>query len=103
MEFWGIPGPPYYGIGATIRIGRETLCLSYVGFLFITVSFIDQLFSITLIQSMVQRRTNQILIQRCRNLMVEEGAFSNKKDYVTIFLGDCKTERTSKSHYRFKS
>ena len=30
--FWGIPGPPYCGIGATIRIGREMLCLPYAGF-----------------------------------------------------------------------
>ena len=30
--FWGILGPPSYGIGATIRIGRELLCLPYAGF-----------------------------------------------------------------------
>ena len=29
---WGILGPPSYGIGATIRIGREMLCLPYAGF-----------------------------------------------------------------------
>ena len=28
----GILGPPYRGIGATIRIGREMLCLLYAGF-----------------------------------------------------------------------
>ena len=28
----GILGPPYCGIGATIRIGREMLCLLYAGF-----------------------------------------------------------------------
>ena len=33
--FLGIIGSPYCGIGATIRIGREMLCLPYVGFLFI--------------------------------------------------------------------
>ena len=33
MDFWGILGPPYCGIGATIRIGQETLCLPYAGFL----------------------------------------------------------------------
>ena len=27
-------GPPSYGIGATIRIGREMLCLPYAGFLY---------------------------------------------------------------------
>ena len=27
-----ILGPPYCGIGATIRIGREILCLPYAGF-----------------------------------------------------------------------
>ena len=29
----GILGPPFCGIGATIRIGREILCLLYAGFL----------------------------------------------------------------------
>ena len=32
IGFWGILGPPSYGIGATIHIGREMLCLPYVGF-----------------------------------------------------------------------
>ena len=32
-RFWGILGPPSYGIGATIRIGREIQCLPYTGFL----------------------------------------------------------------------
>ena len=31
--FSGILGPPYSGIDATIRIGREMLCLPYAGFL----------------------------------------------------------------------
>ena len=30
--FWGILGPPSYGIGDTICIGREMLCLPYAGF-----------------------------------------------------------------------
>ena len=29
--FFGILGPPYCGIGATIRIGREMLCLPIAG------------------------------------------------------------------------
>ena len=33
FRFLGIPGPPYCGIGATIHIGREMLCLPYAGFL----------------------------------------------------------------------
>ena len=33
IGFLGILGPPYCGIGATIRIGREMLCLPYAGFL----------------------------------------------------------------------
>ena len=33
IGFWGILGPPSYGIGATIRTGREMLCLPYAGFL----------------------------------------------------------------------
>ena len=32
IGFWVILGPHYCGIGATIRIGREMLCLPYVGF-----------------------------------------------------------------------
>ena len=32
IGFRGILGPPSYGIGATIRIGREMLCLPYAGF-----------------------------------------------------------------------
>ena len=32
IEFSAILGPPYCGIGATIRIGREMLCLPYAGF-----------------------------------------------------------------------
>ena len=32
MGFLGILGPPYCGIGVTIRIGREMLCLPYAGF-----------------------------------------------------------------------
>ena len=31
-KFFGVLGPPYSGIGATIRIGREMLCLPYAGF-----------------------------------------------------------------------
>ena len=30
--FFGILGPPSYGIGAIIRIGRDMLCLPYAGF-----------------------------------------------------------------------
>ena len=33
IGFLGILGAPYCGIGATIRIGREMLCLPYAGFL----------------------------------------------------------------------
>ena len=32
MIFLGVLGPPYCGIGATIRIGREMLFLPYAGF-----------------------------------------------------------------------
>ena len=35
--FLGILGPPYCVIGATIRIGREMLCLPYAGFLIVTL------------------------------------------------------------------
>ena len=31
IGFLVILGPPYCGIGATIRIGREMLCLPYAG------------------------------------------------------------------------
>ena len=33
IGFWGIFGPPYCGIGASIRIGREMICLPYAGFI----------------------------------------------------------------------
>ena len=32
IGFWDILDPPSYGFGATIRIGREMLCLPYAGF-----------------------------------------------------------------------
>ena len=35
---WFCLGPPSYGIGATIRIGREMLCLPYAGFFLIQTS-----------------------------------------------------------------
>ena len=37
--FLCILGPPYCGIDATIRIGREIQCLPYAGFLFIIKVF----------------------------------------------------------------
>ena len=37
IGFLGILGPPSYGIGATIRIGREMLCLPYAGFFFVNL------------------------------------------------------------------
>ena len=37
---FGILGPPYCGIGATIRIGREILCLPYAGFFLSTLNLL---------------------------------------------------------------
>ena len=34
---WFCLNPPSYGIGATIRIGREMLCLLYAGFFFFSL------------------------------------------------------------------
>ena len=39
IGFSAILGPPYCGIGATIRIGREMLCLPYAGFFVQAVGF----------------------------------------------------------------
>ena len=39
IGFWGILGPPSYGIGATIRIGREIQCLPYAGFFLVKTAF----------------------------------------------------------------
>ena len=42
LGFLAILGPPYCGIGATTRIGREMICLPYAGFLYkfsICISF----------------------------------------------------------------
>ena len=36
--FLGILGPPYCGIGATIRIGQEILCLPYAGFFILDIA-----------------------------------------------------------------
>ena len=36
---WFCVGPPSYGIGATICIGREILCLPYAGFFMYCVPF----------------------------------------------------------------
>ena len=37
IGFKGILEPPYFGIGATIRIGREMLYLLSAGFLFVNI------------------------------------------------------------------
>ena len=39
IGFLGILGPPYSGIGATIRIGQEMLCLQYAAFFIFTLTF----------------------------------------------------------------
>ena len=35
---WFCLGPPSYGIGATIRIGQEMLCLPYAGFFLFSIT-----------------------------------------------------------------
>ena len=45
----------------------------------------------------------EIYLQRRHTLMVGDGAFSHTGDYVTIFLADFKSWKTSKSHNWFKS
>ena len=42
-------------------------------------------------------------LRRRHALMVEDGAFSHKIDYLTILFGDSKSQRASKSHYWFQS
>ena len=44
IGFLGILGPPYCGIGATIRIGREILCLPYAGFVYVYMGNNQNLF-----------------------------------------------------------
>ena len=44
IGFLGILCPPYCGIGATIRIVREMLCLPYAGFLYIKMSYGSHLY-----------------------------------------------------------
>jgi hypothetical protein len=39
LGFLAILGPPYRGIGATIRIGQEMLCLPYAGFFFYNILY----------------------------------------------------------------
>ena len=43
LFFTGILGPPYCGIGATIRIGREMLCLPYAGFFLMNLELLPYL------------------------------------------------------------
>ena len=45
----------------------------------------------------------KISLQRRHAPMVGDGAFSHKIDYITIFFGDFKSQRTPKLHYWFKS
>ena len=40
--FSAILGPPYCVTGATIRIGREMLCLPYAGFFFCATGMGDE-------------------------------------------------------------
>ena len=46
LGFWGILDPPYCGIGATIHIGQEMLCVPYAGFFFYTVPSANSYFFI---------------------------------------------------------
>ena len=66
IGFLGILGPPYCGIGATIRIGREMLCLPYAGF------FLDILkaacLSFDWVPKLIQKSFQTMehkLVQRC--------------------------------------
>ena len=43
IGFWGILGPPSYGIGAAICIGREVLCLPYAGLFYLEFTFLSSL------------------------------------------------------------
>ena len=38
--FWGILGPPYCGIGASIHVGQEMLSLPNAGFFLIELIFL---------------------------------------------------------------
>ena len=44
----------------------------------------------------------EISLRHCHALVVEHGAFSPKIDYVSVFFGDFKSQRASKSHHCFK-
>ena len=60
--FLGILGPPYCGIGATIRIGRDVLCLPYVGF-FEQVFFLHQGGGLGTNLRVVSRKVNRITLE----------------------------------------
>ena len=45
----------------------------------------------------------KISLRRRHALLVEDGVFGHKIDYVAFFLGDSKSWRASKLHYWFKS
>ena len=71
-SFWFlfILGPPYGGIGATIRIGREIRCLPYAGFFYTYIilwttmkfGFQDQLF-----MKKPRKNLQGVLFCRCRS------------------------------------
>ena len=70
--FWVFFGPPYCGIGATIRIGREMLCLPYAGFFVFFLIFCYfvgfQLFStcLAILNNLQPCPTISILFNNCR-------------------------------------
>ena len=56
IGFLGILGPPYCGIGATIRIGREIRCLPYAGFFYLTIANALVLLTLNMI---IERKVKQ--------------------------------------------
>ena len=60
--FLGIIGPPYCGIRATIRIGREMLCLPYAGLFTLTKESIN-------LQNKVMKETKRQRVEESMSLL----------------------------------
>ena len=72
IGFLGILVPPYYGIGATIRIGQAMLCLPYAGF-----------FRKTLFTLLLTFQTYFLIIPRSiRQIYVDLGKISTGSEKV---------------------
>ena len=87
--FWGILGPPYYGICATIRIGQQMLCLLYVGFFLLMFSKLIFCHEILFTNVTVPTKSEELPmwkkhLRRCLVKFVEKLSIKKSKHYGTL-------------------